>query len=54
VSRYQKGKTNLDLLEHAMKLVERIFECRIWQLIDIDDVQFGFMKGSGPLMPFLL
>jgi len=39
VSRYQKGKTNLDSLEHAMKLVKRIFECRIWQPIDIDDVQ---------------
>jgi len=32
------------LLEHAMKLVERIFENRIRQQIDIDDVQFGFMN----------
>jgi len=35
------------LLEHAMKVVERIFENRIWQQIDIDDTQFGFMKGKG-------
>jgi len=35
------------LLEHAMKVVERIFEDRIWQHIDIDDMQFGFMKGKG-------
>ena len=30
-----------------MKVVERIFEDRIWQQIDIDDMQFGFMKDKG-------
>jgi len=30
-----------------MKVVERIFECRIRQQIDIDDMQFGFMKSKG-------
>jgi len=35
------------LLEHAMKVVERIFEHRIWQQIEADDMQFGFMKGKG-------
>ena len=30
-----------------MKVVERIFENRIRQQIDIDDMQFGFMKGKG-------
>jgi len=35
------------LLEHAVKVVERILEHRIWQHIDIDDMQFGFMKGKG-------
>jgi len=35
------------LLEHTMKVVERIFEHKIWQQIYIDDVQFGFMKGMG-------
>ena len=44
----------IKLLEHAMKVVERIFEDRIRQQIDIDDMQFGFMKGKGPLTPFLL
>ena len=34
------------MLKHAMKVVERIFEHRIWQQIDIDDMQFGFMKGK--------
>jgi len=37
----------IKLLEHAMKVGERIFEDRIWQQIDIDDMQFGFMKGKG-------
>ena len=29
-----------------MKIVERIFEHRIRQQIEIDDMQFGFMKGK--------
>jgi len=37
----------IKLLEHAMKVVERIFKDRILQQIDIDDMQFGFMKGKG-------
>ena len=39
--------SGIKLLEHAMKVVERIFEHRIWQQIVIDDMQFGFMKGKG-------
>ena len=35
----------IKLLEHAMKVVERIFQHRIRQQIKIDDMQFGFMKG---------
>jgi len=35
----------IKLLEHAMKVVERIFEHRIRQQIEIDDMQLGFMKG---------
>ena len=37
----------ITLLEHATKVVERIFEHRIQQQIDIDDMQFGFMKDKG-------
>jgi len=37
----------IKLLEHAMKAVERIFEHRIRQQIDIDDMQFGYVKGKG-------
>jgi len=32
-----------------MKVLERIFEYRIWQQIDIDDMQFGFVKGKGTI-----
>ena len=37
----------IKLLEHAMKVMERIFEHRMWQQIEVDDMQFGFMKGKG-------
>jgi len=37
----------IKLLEHAMKVVERIFEHRIPQQIEVDDMQFRFMKGKG-------
>jgi len=30
-----------------MKVVEEIFEYRIWQQIEIDDMPFGFMKRKG-------
>ena len=41
------SNSQIKLLEHAMKVVERIFEHRIRQQIEVDDVQFGFMKGKG-------
>jgi len=37
----------IKLLEHAMKVAERIFEYRIRQQIETDDMQFGFIKGKG-------
>jgi len=37
----------IKLLEHAMKVVERNFEHRIWQQIEVDDMPFGFTKGKG-------
>jgi len=37
----------IKLLEHAMKMVERIFEHRIRQQTEVDDMQFGFMKVKG-------
>ena len=37
----------IKLLKHAMKVVERTFEQRIRQQIEIDNMQFGFMKSKG-------
>ena len=37
----------IKLLEHAMKMVERIFEHRIRQETEVDDMQFGFIKVKG-------
>ena len=34
----------IKLLEHAMKVVEKISEHRIRQQFEIDDMQLGFMK----------
>ena len=34
------------LLEHAMKIVERVLENRIRELVMINEMQFGFMPGK--------
>jgi len=41
---YYRG---IKLLEHAMKVAERIFEQRIQQQIEVGDMQFACMKGKG-------
>jgi len=35
------------LLEHGMKVLERVFERRLRAVVDIDDMQCGFMPGRG-------
>ena len=35
------------LLEHGMKIIERILKKRIEALVEVDDSQFGFMPGRG-------
>jgi len=39
--------TGIKLLKHAMKVVERIFKYRIRQQIEVNDMQFEFLKGEG-------
>ena len=39
----------IKLLEHAMKIVERVLEKRIRILVKVDDMQFGFMPGKGTI-----
>jgi len=35
------------LLEHVMKILERVVEARVRRIVKIDDMQFGFMAGKG-------
>ena len=37
----------MKLLEHGMKILERVLERRLRMKINIDDKQFGFMSGKG-------
>ena len=37
----------LKLLNHVMKVIERIIEKIIWDKIAIDEMQFGLMPGKG-------
>jgi len=39
--------TAIKLLEHAMKVIERVFERSIREKVKIDAMQFGFMPGKG-------
>jgi len=39
----------IKLLQHFIKVMERIFKHRIRQQIDIDDKQFGFLKDKGTI-----
>ena len=36
----------IELLEHAMKVFERVMEARLRQNMHIDDMQFGFTPGT--------
>ena len=42
------------LLEHAMKIVKRVLEKRIKELVKVDDIQFGFMPGKGTTDAFFI
>ena len=39
--------TGVKLLEYAMKIVERMLERRIRTLVNLNEMQFGFMPGKG-------
>ena len=39
----------MKLLEHGMKIIERVLERRIRALVDFDEAQFGFMPGKGAM-----
>ena len=37
----------IKLLEHRMKVLERVLERRLRMKVNIDGMQFGFMSGKG-------
>ena len=37
----------LKLLEHTMKVFERVIETKIREMVNVDSMQFGFMPGKG-------
>jgi hypothetical protein len=37
----------IKLLEHVMKVLERVIESRVRNIVKIDEMQFGFMSGKG-------
>ena len=38
---------SLKMLEHAMKVLERVFEERIREQVEISEIQMGYMPGKG-------
>ena len=44
----------IKVLEHCMKIYERILDKRLREQIEIDESQFGFMPGKGTVDPFLI
>ena len=37
------------LLEHAMKIVKMVLERRLWRMVEVDEMQFGFNAGKGTI-----
>src|SRR5664279_1828423 len=37
----------IKLLEHVMKILERVIGGRVRRIVKVDDMQFGFMAGKG-------
>ena len=39
----------VQLLEHAMKIVEKLLEKKMRRMVKVDEMQFGFMPGKGTI-----
>ena len=44
------GYRRVKLLEHAMKIKEKVLERRLWRMVKVDETQFGFMPSIGTKM----
>ena len=42
-----KAYKGVKLVEHGMKIVERVLKKKMKALMEMDDMQFGFMPGRG-------
>ena len=40
---------SIKLLEHGMKVTERIFERRLRKVVELDEMEMGFMPGRGTM-----
>ena len=40
---------SIKLLEHGMKVIERIFQRRLWKVVKLDEMQMGFIPGRGTM-----
>ena len=50
---YQK-RLGTTVLEHAMKIVGRVLERQIRTLVNLNEMQFGFMPGKGAVDAILI
>ena len=48
-SRRKRIYRGVKLLEHEMKIVEKVPERRMWHMVKVDEMQFGFMPGKGTI-----
>ena len=40
-------RRGIKLLEHVLKILERVIDTRVRRIVKVDDMQFGFMAGKG-------
>ena len=38
---------SIKLLEHGIKVIEKIFERNLWKVVKLDEMKMGFMPGRG-------
>ena len=41
------NNSSIKLLEHGIKVIEKIFERSLWKVVKLDEIQMGFMPGRG-------
>ena len=44
----------MKLLEHTIKIFERVIEQKIWEVVDKDAIQFRFMPGKSTMFAIFM